>query len=275
MASRRCGQQNSSTVDLVYYTYDGRARRGWMRKVQYTLVSYEKKLCGLNKKWLPWQRPSRRPQEAVDKLNAIRRVAAAMRPLVTISTVAICWLKSKFHWTDPTRPDPGLRQSPLGRRGSPTSPRSLSGRVGSGRVGVVERGTYGGIAGNGGEKPGVVAVELGAAGGREVRHRRDEVGEHEHLQDERNHGPDEREYHAAHRPDTSQVATNDRSRHNARSIGLNAYVLVVVVVIVNVVVISFIITPHRSTRHQCQMRATVTCVEWSVSVSICWCVLQN
>ena len=25
-----CGQQNSSTVDLVYYIYDGRARRGWM-----------------------------------------------------------------------------------------------------------------------------------------------------------------------------------------------------------------------------------------------------
>jgi len=79
----------------------------------------------------------------------------------------------------------------------------------------VERGTYGGIAGNGGEKPGVVAVELGAAGGREVRHRRDEVGEHEHLQDERNHGPDEREYHAAHRPDTSQRTTDHDTTQEA------------------------------------------------------------
>ena len=110
----------------------------------------------------------------------------------------------------------------------------------------MERGTYGGIAGNGGEKPGVVAVELGAAGGREVRHRRDEVGEHEHLQDERNHGPDEREYHAAHRPDTSQRTTDHDTTQEASD--RYAYVLVVVVVvIVNVVVISFIITPHRST----------------------------
>jgi len=33
-----CSQQNSSTVELVDYTYDGRARRGWMHKVHYTLV---------------------------------------------------------------------------------------------------------------------------------------------------------------------------------------------------------------------------------------------
>jgi len=40
-----CGQQNSSTVDLVYYTYDGRARRGWMHKVYNTLVTVTNKMC--------------------------------------------------------------------------------------------------------------------------------------------------------------------------------------------------------------------------------------
>ena len=38
-ASRRCGQQDSSTVEPVDYTYDDRARRGWMHSVYYTLVS--------------------------------------------------------------------------------------------------------------------------------------------------------------------------------------------------------------------------------------------
>jgi len=33
----------------VYYTYDGRARRGWMHKVYHTLVTVTKKMCGLNK----------------------------------------------------------------------------------------------------------------------------------------------------------------------------------------------------------------------------------
>ena len=37
-ASRWCGQQNLSTVELVDYIYDGRARHGWMHKVYYTLV---------------------------------------------------------------------------------------------------------------------------------------------------------------------------------------------------------------------------------------------
>jgi len=37
-ASQRCGEQNSSTVELVDYSYDGRARRGWTNKVDYTLV---------------------------------------------------------------------------------------------------------------------------------------------------------------------------------------------------------------------------------------------
>jgi len=32
MASRYCGQQNSSTTEPVDYPYDGRARRGWMHK---------------------------------------------------------------------------------------------------------------------------------------------------------------------------------------------------------------------------------------------------
>jgi len=44
-----CGQQTSSTIDLVYYTQDGRARRGWMRKVYYTLVTVTKKNYGLDK----------------------------------------------------------------------------------------------------------------------------------------------------------------------------------------------------------------------------------
>ena len=35
---RWCGQQNSSTVELVDHTYDGRARRGWMHEVYYMLV---------------------------------------------------------------------------------------------------------------------------------------------------------------------------------------------------------------------------------------------
>jgi len=47
------GQQNSLTVDLVCYTYDGRACRGGMPKVYYTLVTVAKKLCGLNKqRWV-------------------------------------------------------------------------------------------------------------------------------------------------------------------------------------------------------------------------------
>jgi len=53
-----CCQQKSSTVDLVYYTYDGRARRGWMHKVYYTLVTATKKIADwINKNWLPRQRP--------------------------------------------------------------------------------------------------------------------------------------------------------------------------------------------------------------------------
>jgi len=38
IVSRRCGQQNSSMVELVDYTYDGRMRRGWMHKVYYTSI---------------------------------------------------------------------------------------------------------------------------------------------------------------------------------------------------------------------------------------------
>ena len=38
----RCCRQKSSTVDLVYYTYDGRARRGWLHKAYYTLVTVTK-----------------------------------------------------------------------------------------------------------------------------------------------------------------------------------------------------------------------------------------
>ena len=37
-----CCQQKSSTVDLVYYTYGGQARRGKLHKVYYTLVSVTK-----------------------------------------------------------------------------------------------------------------------------------------------------------------------------------------------------------------------------------------
>ena len=47
-----CDQQHSSTVDLVYYIYDVRARRGWMHKVYYILVTVTKKLCGLDKQKL-------------------------------------------------------------------------------------------------------------------------------------------------------------------------------------------------------------------------------
>jgi len=37
--SRWCGQQNSSTAETVDYTYDGRANRGRMHKVNYMLVN--------------------------------------------------------------------------------------------------------------------------------------------------------------------------------------------------------------------------------------------
>jgi len=37
--SRWCGQHNSSTAETVDYTYDGRANRGRMHKVNYMLVN--------------------------------------------------------------------------------------------------------------------------------------------------------------------------------------------------------------------------------------------
>ena len=56
----RCCRQKSSTVDLVYYTYDGRARRGWMHKVYYTLVTVTKYCMDwIHKNRLPQQVPER------------------------------------------------------------------------------------------------------------------------------------------------------------------------------------------------------------------------
>jgi len=62
-----------------------------MRKVHYTLVTVTKKIVWTEQKMVTMATSlEKTAEEAVDKLNSIRRVAAAMRPLVTISTVAIC-----------------------------------------------------------------------------------------------------------------------------------------------------------------------------------------
>jgi len=65
--------------------------------------------------------------------------------------------------------------------------------------------TYFWIARDFREKAGVVAVELGTACGRDQHHRPEEVGKDDHLQDERNDGPYQREYHAADCPAPQQT----------------------------------------------------------------------
>ena len=45
-ARRWCGSHNSTTVELVVYTYDSRTLRGWMHKVYYTLVDCNR--CNTN-----------------------------------------------------------------------------------------------------------------------------------------------------------------------------------------------------------------------------------
>ena len=80
--------------------------------------------------------------------------------------------------------------------------------------------TYPRIARNRRQDAGVVAVELGTSGGREQHHRPDEVGEDDHLHDERDDRPDQREYHAAHRPAPTTTALSSTVSRDIYRLGV-------------------------------------------------------
>jgi len=64
-----CCQQKSSTVVLVHYTYDGRARRGWMHKVYYIGHCNEKNCVHwINNKKLSYRRGTARCVVSVEIL---------------------------------------------------------------------------------------------------------------------------------------------------------------------------------------------------------------